>query len=150
MKKRTILTFLSNHFYDRHPHNLYPELGQKRDRPHVQVCVEINEISLALPLRSNINHPHVFWTDKENRCGIDYTKAIVITDNQYYDSTRVPYLRPKEFKALRRKKYEIGQGMKCYVRKYKKAKANIHIPENRRLVEFSTLQYYEEYLTRLV
>ncbi len=53
----------------------------------------INGVQYAIPLRSNINHPHVFWTDKNNHCGIDFSKAVIITDEKYIDTTVTPYIR---------------------------------------------------------
>ena len=33
-----------------------------------------------------------------------------------------------------------------YIREYKKAKTLLHIPRYRRLVQYSTLQYFEQYI----
>lgn len=33
----------------------------------------------ALPLRSHIKHKYAYITDKINKCGIDFSKAVVIT-----------------------------------------------------------------------
>ena len=136
--------FLSSQFYQDYPHTSFPEIETKDTRPYIQVCVRIDGIQFALPLCSNINHPHAFWTDKENRCGIDYTKAVVIKKEIYIDENRTPRLREAEFKALLGRDYEIKTGFKGYIRLYKKAKANDRIPRNQRIVAYSTLQYFED------
>jgi protein AbiQ len=141
--------FLSKQFHNRYPLSDFPELEAKETRPFIQVCVEIEGIRFAIPLRSNINHPYAFWTDKENKCGADYTKAVVIESDGYIDTTIRPYIRANEFKALQGKSYEIKSGMIGYIKKYKKAKANLLIPRNERLVRFSTLQYFEKYIMEI-
>ncbi len=58
-------------------------MEQKKDRPYIQLYVEIDGIQFAIPLRSDIRHPHVFWTDKANNCGVDFSKAVVILDVKF-------------------------------------------------------------------
>ena len=81
-----------------------------------------------------------------NQCGVDYTKAVVIIDEQkYIDSVKQPHIRPNEFDALRGKEYRIQCGMQKYIEKYKKAKLS-EKETDKILVRCSTLQYFEEYL----
>ena len=42
------------------------------------MLTRINNVLFAIPLRSHINHPFVLWTDKENHCGLDFSKAVKI------------------------------------------------------------------------
>ena len=105
MSKKRRFIFLTDEFYKAYPSELYPEIEQKQYRPHIQVYVEINGIQYAIPLRSEIHHPHVLWTDKNNRCGVDFSKAVVITDEKYIDMLREPHIRENEFNALRGKDY---------------------------------------------
>ena len=141
-KKRFV--FLSNEFYSIYTATEYPEMEQKHNRPYIQVCVEIDGVQFAIPLRSNINHPHVLWTDKANHCGVDFSKAVVIKKESYIDMNIEPHLRQKEFDALRGKDYKIKCKMQKYIKKYKEAKQNLSKPVNQRLVQYSTLQYFEE------
>lgn len=145
MARTKRFVFLSNEFYQDYPNNLYPEIEQKSQRPYIQVIALINGITFAIPLRSNINHPHVLWTDKVNHCGVDFSKAVVISDARYIDSQKDPYIRPSEFNELRGKDYKIRQKMIKYIEKYKKAKSN-PTTINQNLIRKSTLQYFEEYL----
>ena len=144
MSKRFI--YLSNSFYERHPITEFPEIEGKVNRPYIQVCVLINEIQYAIPLRSNINHPHVFWTDRENKCGVDFSKAVVIESRDYIDESRIPQLRQNEFNALKGQDNVIKRRFMIYIRKYQKAKQNLKDSRNHALVSYSTLQYYEKYL----
>lgn len=69
MAKEKRFIFLSEEFYQAYPSERYPEIEQKKARPYVQVIVEINEVKFAIPLRSDIHHPHVLWTDKKIQAG---------------------------------------------------------------------------------
>ena len=119
-------------------------MEQKHNRPYIQVCVEIDGVQFAIPLRSGINHPNVLWTDKANHCGVDFSKAVVIKKESYIDMNIEPHLRQKEFDALRGKDYKIKCKMQKYIKKYKEAKQDLSKPVNQRLVQYSTLQYFEE------
>lgn len=146
MGKKRRFIFLSSEFYNEYPSNKYPEIEQKPDRPYVQVYVEVDGVKMAIPLRSNINHPYVLWTDKKNKCGIDFSKAVVIRKENYIDNDRIPYIRQKEFDALRGKDYKIKEKMKKYIEKYEFARNHQDKEINRTLVYCSTLQYFEDEL----
>lgn len=144
MAKKKRFVFLSDKFYSTYPSTQYPEIEQKHNRPYIQVCVEIDGVQYAIPLRSDIHHPHVLWTDKANHCGVDFSKAVVIKDDDYIDMTVEPRLRQNEFDALRGKDYKIKTKMEKYIENYKKAKKDLSKPVNQNLVKYSTLQYFEE------
>jgi len=110
--------FLTDQFYT--DYSNCSEIEKKSDRPYVQVYVKLNNIDFAIPLRSNIGHKYALWTDKPNRCGVDFSKAVVIVDKKYIDTTKKPYIRPHEFKVLIGKEYDIEQGLANYIREYKK------------------------------
>jgi hypothetical protein len=139
------LVFLTQQFYNDYFH--CPEILHKEDRPHIQVQVKIDGFLFCIPLRSNINHLHVIWTDKANNCGLDLSKTIVITNSsEYIDVTRKPVIRQQEFDSLRGKEHLIKTSLIKYIAKYKLAKSNIHISRNRILIQYSALQYFEEYI----
>ena len=119
-------------------------MEQKQNRPYIQVCVEIDGVQYAIPLRSDIHHPHVLWTDKKNHCGVDFSKAVVIKDDSYIDLSVEPHLRQLEFDALRGKDFKIKSKMEKYITDYKKAKKDLSKPIKRMLVTYSTLQYFEK------
>lgn len=83
MVKKKRFVFLSKKFYNTYPISKYPEMEQKNNRPYIQV------------------HPYVLWTDKANHCSVDFSKAVVITDDSYIDSSIEPHLFPCFFKLFR-------------------------------------------------
>lgn len=93
--------FLSDAFYQTYIH--CSEIEQKKDRPYICLLVDIDGVQFAIPLRSNIRHPHCYLTDPENHCGADYSKAIVLVKQTYIDTVRKPHIRQNEFDALRGK-----------------------------------------------
>ena len=100
--------FLTKEFYN--DYKACSEIEKKQDRPYIQVCIEIDGIIYAIPLRSHIRHEHAFWTDKENRCGLDFSKTVLLLKpDEYIDTERSPYIRPKEFINLKGEEYEIKQ-----------------------------------------
>lgn len=139
-----VFTFLSSAFYL--DHVSCPEIEQKSTRPYICVHVNINGILFAVPLRSHINHTHVLWTDKTAGCGLDFSKAVVLAKSSYIDTTRKPHIRQNEFDALRGKEHLVQQKLVQYIRAYKKAKMRPDIQRNQRLIQYSTLQYFEEFI----
>lgn len=137
--------FLTNQFYADYGH--LEHIMSKPGRPYVRILLEINGVNYCIPMRSNITHPHAFWTNKEKRCGIDYGNTVVIIDpSKYIDASSTPHIRQDEFDALKGKDHLVRRGLEKYLSEYKKAKHNMSIPRNRTLVEKSSLQYFEEYL----
>ena len=137
--------FLSNKFYEDYAD--CPEIEQKQKRPYIQIEVMIDGVLFGVPLRSSIKHPHVLWTDKQNRCGVDFSKSVVISKpDDYIDKTTTPHIRPNEFNALRGKEHVIQEKLKKYIADYKKAKERPDLERNRMILRYSTLQYFEKYL----
>jgi protein AbiQ len=136
--------FLTEQFYIDYAH--CGEIEQKRDRPYIQIHINLNGVDFAVPLRSNITHKYVLWTDKTKRCGADFSKAVVIEDKKYIDTTTKPHIRPNEFKVLVGKEYAVRQGLIDYIEEYKKAKVNPNKHEKRRLLQYSALRYFEKYI----
>lgn len=139
-----IFTFLSPMFYQDHAG--CAEIEQKSTRPYICVQVSVNGVTFAVPLRSNINHSHVLWTDQNAKCGLDFSKAVVLAKPSYIDTTRKPHIRQNEFDTLRGKEFLIKQRLLQYINAYKKAKKRLDVPRNRMLCEYSTLQYFESFI----
>ena len=139
------LIFLTKAFYSKYTG--CNQIEQKEMRPYIRVSVVINGVLWAIPLRSNIDHPNAIWTDKENKCGIDMTKAVVVEDPEKYISSVKPHIRPNEFKVLKRiNNYTIEQKLKQHIQDYKDAKLHPEITRNKNILKFSTLQYFEQYI----
>jgi len=137
--------FLTQQFYTDYKN--CTEIEQKQTRPYVQVYIKVNGVDFAIPMRSHIKHKdNVFWTDRQNQCGLDFTKAVVIEDKKYIDKTLTPYIRPHEHSALIGKEHEVKQGMTNCIANYKEAKNNPTRRGNVFLLKYSTLQYFEKYI----
>lgn len=135
--------FLTQDFYD--DYKSCPEIEQKLNRPHLRILITVNNITFAVPFRSNIAHPHAFLTDKANKCGLDFSKAVVLHDpEKYIDKVRSPRIRQNEFNALKGKEHFILQRFTKYIHDYIKATEKPQVPRNAKLLEYSTLQYFPE------
>ena len=93
------LVFLSAEFYKDYAD--CSEIEQKPTRPYIRIGVLINGVLWAVPFRSNIRHEHVIWTNEAKRCGMDFSKAVVIVDPERYIDSAVPHLRGEEFAVLK-------------------------------------------------
>ena len=139
------LIFLTEKFY--RDYSACLEIEQKPTRPYIRVGVVIGGVLWAIPLRSHINHEYAIWTDKANRCGMDFSKAVVIERPSEYISTATPYMRPNEFTELKKvSAYTIEQKLRQFVKVYQKAKLHPEIPRNKSILAYSTLQYFEKYI----
>ena len=140
--------FLTQQFYTDYAH--CTEIERKHTRPYAQVFIDVQGMQFAVPLRSGIKHKnHVLWTDRENQCGLDFSKAVLITNETYIDQQTKVHIRQKEFDALRGKEYIIKQKMLKHIADYFKAKQNQHIERNRLLCTFSTMQYFEAEIAQI-
>lgn len=139
-------TFLTEKFYNDYPHDKYPQMEIKDNRPYAHVKVALYDNLFCIPLRSHIDHPHAFFTNKREKCGVDYSKAVVILDSAYIDTTRKAFLRPDEYKKLRGKDFTIKQQFINYIELYKRAKVDLTVDHRDDILKFSTLQYFEEYI----
>lgn len=139
--------FLTDAFYQAYPKSQYSEIEEKTNRPYIRIEIEVNGILWGIPMRSHIRHEYAIWTDKENGCGLDLTKAVVIEKPDTYISLEKPHIREKEFQVLKQlSEYQVVQKFQSYVKTYQKAKKAVKVPRNRDLVKWSTLQYFEDYI----
>lgn len=137
--------FLTQDFYKAYAH--CPEIEQKEKRPYVRIQIKVNGILWGIPLRSHISHNNVVWTDKNNQCGIDLSKAVVIEKPDMYISDAKPHIRPEEFKVIKQMdEYWIEKKFQQYIKSYKKAQECPTNPRNKQLITCSTLQYFERYI----
>mgnify|MGYP003302618752 CR=1 FL=1 len=132
---------LSNAFYDKY--ETCDEILKKRSRPYVCLLIKIDEVTFAIPFRHHIAHEHAFFTYDD--CGIDYTKAIVLSDPSFV-SDSVPQIEQKEFNALKGKDHLIVNGMRKYLGLYKKAVQHSDNPHYSKILRFSSLQYFHKEL----
>lgn len=139
-------TFLTEKFFNDYPYEQYPQMEIKEDRPYAHVQVEVYNQLFCIPLRSHIDHPHALFTNKKERCGVDYSKAVVINNDEYIDKTKKVFLRPNEYKKLKGKDFTIKKQFLAYIELYKQAKIDDTVDHRVEILAFSTLQYFEEYI----
>jgi protein AbiQ len=139
-------TFLTEKFYKDYSHDKYPQMAVKESRPYAHIRVEAYDQLFCIPLRSHIEHPHAFFTNKRNRCGIDYSKAVIINNDTYIDENTRVFLRPDEYNKLKGKDFRIKKEFLDYIELYKRAKIDKTVDHREDILAFSTLQYFEEYI----
>lgn len=139
--------FLTSDFYTKYSN--CSEIEQKQNRPYSMLLTEIDGVTWAIPLRSNISHNHVVWSDKSNKCGLDLSKAVVIDNYKYIDTTTTAWIRPNEFNVLKTKGNLVNRKMASYIKKYVKAYKRQDVDRNKKLCKYSTLQYFHKYIKGL-
>jgi protein AbiQ len=121
-----------------------PEILTKQSRPYYVLLLTLDEITYAIPLRSHIQHPHCFLADGKES-GLDFSKALVITDRQKYVDTQPVTIRQKEFSVFKRHEYEIQKQFARYIALYKKEiarrKHNTELPPSA-FCRYSPLKYF--------
>ena len=129
--------------------NRFPEILQKQTRPYYIVLLLVMGNTFAIPLRSHIpSHNFCYIADGCNS-GLDFTKAVVITDTICYIDPYAVTIRQNEFDVMKKDEYEITQRFESFVKKYKKqiqrVRKNPSIPLAR-WCTFSSLQYFHKEL----
>lgn len=141
------LYFLTKQFYQIYSTKIV-EMEQKYNRPYAMICIKIKNHIFAVPLRSNINHPHCYKTEIIDNLvkGIDYSKAVIITTNDL-DKKNIPKINQQEFNLLKGKDIIVANQFKKYIEEYisivQKQNNNIPLQNHESiLVKYSTLQNY--------
>jgi len=144
---------LDNSFYINNTHlkealdNHNGNWTQGKVRGYGVVIISINNLSFAIPLRSNIKHKSSYITVRSNQKGLegkglDFTKALLITEQKYI-SHLLFKISTDEHKKLANKEHYITNKFEKYVSKYivatQKSDHNILKSSNYR---FSTLCNY--------
>ena len=113
------LYYLTESFYNS-AISILVEVEKKSNRPYAMICIKIDNNLFAVPLRSNIQHPHHYPTSttENNIKGIDYSKAIIITMDCLNTKRKVT-IDKDEFCVLRGKDRIIADQFKVYIKKYK-------------------------------
>lgn len=138
------LVFLTDKFYK--DYSSCSEIEKKPNRPHVCVAFLIGDNLCCVPMRSHITHRYAILTDEKNRCGLDFSKTVIITKpDLYIDTDRKPYIRPDEFKVFQDiSEYDVRAAMNKYLAQYRRAKQRPDVPRNREFLQYSCLQYFED------
>ena len=139
---------LSSIFYEQFGN--FEEILNKENRPYYVLLLELDSLTYAIPLRSHITHPYCFIadsSDSQNK-GLDYSKAVVITESQYIDSNPVT-IRQKEYNIYKMQEFKIKKQFSSYVARYRKEVrrriANPALPASA-LCLYSSLKYFHKEL----
>ncbi len=140
------LKYLSTKFYTQHAPTLKERL-LKDTRPYCVLLIEIKGLKFALPLRSNlpkregvgiktIENPN----NKGRFKGIDFSKAILITDDSLLKPDMVQLKDKQELLNIQGNQKRIVREFKKYVSGYITAMKNNKTLDSK--YEFTTLQNY--------
>jgi protein AbiQ len=97
------------------------EILTNENRPYYVLLMKLDGLTYAIPLRSHITHSYCFIADTsggQNK-GLDYSKAVVITESKYIDLRPVT-IRQNEYNIYKKQKYRIEKQFSSYVARYKK------------------------------
>jgi len=81
------------------------------------LIISYQNLRFGLPLRSHISHKNCFLT--EGTKGLDYTKAVLLTNNAYIDHKAFT-LPEAQFKKIRQNESLIEREFKKYVNTYRR------------------------------
>ena len=144
---------LDNSFYTENTHlvevldNFNGHWQTGKIRGYGVVIISLNNLTFAIPLRSNIRHQAAYITVKSavkgiKGKGLNFSKALRITKTSYV-SNELFKISPSEFKSLKNNEIFITQKFEKYVDHYIKAvcTSDQHILQNDEY-RFSTLINY--------
>jgi protein AbiQ len=139
--------FLSQKFHNDYPLDKYPEFERKPGRPYLVVIIRTKCCgTFAVPLRHHITHNFSFLTDKIRRCGLDYSKAVPLENNDYIqDLGRQVLVEPAEYQIISARYKDIVADFELYLQSYKRAVMNKQ-PGYLPIRKYSTLQYFHKEL----
>jgi protein AbiQ len=135
------LVLLSDAFYS--VYGKCEQILQKPSRPYLCAEVNVNGQIYAVPFRHHIPHKYAFFTCEGY--GLDYTKTVVIRDRRFL-SNKAPQIEQAEFEALKGNEQRICNGVKRFVALYKKALRYKGSPHYKNILQYSALQYFEDYI----
>lgn len=135
------LVYLSDKFYNKF--RGCKEILEKQSRPYACVTIVIGQHLVAIPLRHHVEHEYALKTVGD--CGLDYTKAVIISDLNYI-GTGTPQIENAEFQVIKTQEARIIREMRRYIKLYLKAREHAENPHYAKILQYSTLQYFEEFL----
>lgn len=126
-----------------------PQFLKKKDRGYGLVPIEIDGYTFAIPLRSNLNHPHGMKTlfDKQEKVwkGLDYSKTLVVKDDELLKEA-FKTKEQDEFDKIKLNEDKIKKEFLSYLNGYKLLiSSGKNIQDNPRY-KFTTLQYFNKIL----
>ena len=146
---------LSSLFYADYPNNRYPEIAFKKGRPYTCLLIEyMEDLFICVPFRSHVNHKYAYHfknsaRSRQSRSGLDYTKAVLIRNTDYLDTTTPAVVDQDEYKEAVMNMPRIVREVFEYISDYKddlNGKKQLHPREKARRYGMSALPYFDELL----
>lgn len=123
------------------------EILQKETRQYSIAILEVDGLRFAIPFRTHINHKYGYIfkdSPRSNKSGLDFTKAVVITDDDFIGEDAI--IDSKEFSEFIRKKKVIANRFAKFIKDYKKWTSNPAYYKAENIIKFSSLQYFHKEL----
>ena len=136
---------LTQLFYNEH--SGCPEILSKLNRPYCVVLLEVDNLTFAVPFRTNINHKYCYIFQNSTRSensGLDFTKAVVITNVNYIGADT--FIDNKEYTELVNKHAVIANRFAKFILNYKKWCTDPHYYRVEQLLTYSSLKYFHNEL----
>lgn len=155
MEYESQIYLLSEKFIKDHPLSVFPELMYKKGRPYTCLLIETHaDYLICVPFRTSINHPYAFHfkdtkRSKKSHSGLDYSKSVIIKDDDYIDSKTPVVVDQDEFREVMKNLPAIVENVLFYVDTYinhKNGTAVIHQRMYDRMYSYSSLQYFHKEL----
>jgi len=146
---------LSPQFYIDYPHAQYPEIAVKNGRPYSCLLIEyMDDLFICIPFRSHVRHKYAYHfktsvRSKQWQSGLDYSKAVLIKNNAYLDTSTPAVVDQDEYKEAMLNLPRITQEIFAYISDYKddlNGVKKLHPKEWQRRYGMSTLPYFDCFL----
>lgn len=146
---------LSAQFFADYPSNQYPEIAIKKNRPYSCLLIEyMDDLFICIPFRSHVRHPYAYhfktsFRSQRSQSGLDYTKSILIKNNDYLDTATPAIVDQDEYKETMTNLPRIVREVFAYISDYKddlNGIQKLHPKEWRRRYGCSTLPYFDDIL----
>lgn len=145
---------LTKAFYKDYPNPPYKEILNKRQRAYNCLLFQSHyDYYICIPYRSEISHKYAFHfsktkRSKQHKSGLDYSKIVIISKNEYIDSVNA-IIDKDEFNEtiinLNRIKREALKFVEEYVAHVNKT-SELHECEFTRRYTYSPLKYFHREL----
>ena len=133
--------YLTPEFYEKYKN--CKEILQKQKRPYAVHLIRCNNLTFAIPVRSNINHNFSYKTIGSK--GLDFTKTVIIIDEKYLSNNKA-VINHEEYLKLDKNRKFIEKKMLSYLKIYKKALKTPDTNKNKTILSKSALQYFHKEL----
>jgi protein AbiQ len=143
---------LTQAFMDAYPESDYPELLHKQGRPYSCLLIDTHsDYFICVPFRSHINHKNAFMfhgTQRsiQSKSGLDYTKIILIKQNNYIDGKNA-IVDQDEYREVQKNLAQIVASVVDYIDGYIKHVTRtelMHPRQFERRYQYSTLPYFHD------